>query len=88
MIENQSQYLTQCLFLFVSAIQLIFVYLRRPLTGDIQVSTYPGRIIVSEPKGLVQPRMNVEKHSLRHVVLNGQITLPCIAQGHPVPTYR
>ncbi|XP_037045508.1 Down syndrome cell adhesion molecule-like protein Dscam2 isoform X1 [Bradysia coprophila] len=58
------------------------------LTGDMQVSTYPGRIIVTEPKGLVQPRINVEKHSLRHVVLNGQTTLPCIAQGHPVPTYR
>lgn len=62
-------------------------YLYRPL-GDMQVSTYPGRIIVTEPKGLVQPRINVEKHSLRHVVLNGQTTLPCIAQGHPVPTYR
>ncbi|XP_031619714.1 Down syndrome cell adhesion molecule-like protein Dscam2 isoform X2 [Contarinia nasturtii] len=58
------------------------------LTGDIQTSTYPGRIIVTEPKGFVQPRINVEKHSLRHVVLNGQTTLPCIAQGHPVPTYR
>lgn len=56
--------------------------------GDIQVSAYPGRIIVTEPKGFVQPRINVEKHSMRHVVLNGQTTLPCIAQGHPVPTYR
>lgn len=37
---------------------------------------------------MVQPRINVEKHSMRHVVLNGQTTLPCIAQGHPVPTYR
>lgn len=54
----------------------------------MQASTYPGRIIVTEPKGLVQPRINVDKHSLRHVILNGQITLPCIAQGHPVPTYR
>lgn len=51
------------------------------LAGDIQMSTYPGRIIVTEPKGAVQPRINVEKHSLRHVVLNGQTTLPCIAQG-------
>lgn len=58
------------------------------LTGEMQVSTYPGRIIVTEPKGLVQPRIAVEKHSLRYIVLNGQITLPCIAQGHPVPTYR
>ncbi|XP_055315262.1 cell adhesion molecule Dscam2 isoform X3 [Sitodiplosis mosellana] len=58
------------------------------LTGDVQMSAYPGRIIVTEPKGFVQPRINVEKHSARHVVLNGQTTLPCIAQGHPVPTYR
>ncbi|XP_058987901.1 cell adhesion molecule Dscam2 [Musca domestica] len=58
------------------------------LTGEVQASTYPGRIIVTEPKGMVQPRINVEKHSMRHVVLNGQTTLPCIAQGHPVPTYR
>lgn len=58
------------------------------IPGEIQISAYPGRIIVTEPKGMVQPRINVEKHSLRHVVLNGQTTLPCIAQGHPVPTYR
>lgn len=59
------------------------------IAGDIQVSTYPGRIIVTEnPKGFVQPRINVEKHSMRHVVVNGQTMLPCIAQGHPVPTYR
>lgn len=64
-----------------------FKYLHISL-GERQASTYPGRIIVTEPKGLVQPRINVEKHSLRHVVLSGQITLPCIAQGHPVPTYR
>lgn len=56
--------------------------------GELQTSTYPGRIIVTEPKGSVQPRINVEKHSSRHVILNGQIILPCIAQGHPVPTYR
>lgn len=64
-----------------------YSYLFLP-SGDMQVSTYPGRIIVTEPKGLVQPRINVEKHSLRHVILNGHTTLPCIAQGHPVPTYR
>ncbi|XP_055679736.1 cell adhesion molecule Dscam2 isoform X1 [Lutzomyia longipalpis] len=58
------------------------------LTGEMQVSAYPGRIIVTEPKGIVQPRINVEKHSSRHVTLNGHITLPCAAQGHPVPTYR
>lgn len=70
-----------------STYEHIGIYISLP-SGDMQVSTYPGRIIVTEPKGLVQPRINVEKHSLRHVVLNGQTTLPCIAQGHPVPTYR
>lgn len=70
----------------IFSINIFFLLLYHP--GDMQVSTYPGRIIVTEPKGLVQPRINVEKHSLRHVVLNGQTTLPCIAQGHPVPTYR
>lgn len=64
------------------------MYVLLSVPGEIQISTYPGRIIVTEPKGMVQPRINVEKHSLRHVVLNGQTTLPCIAQGHPVPTYR
>lgn len=54
----------------------------------MQASSYPGRIIVTEPKGLVQPRILVEKQSARHVVANGQITLPCIAQGNPVPMYR
>lgn len=54
----------------------------------MQASSYPGRIIVTEPKGPVQPRINVEKQSARHVVMNGQITIPCIAQGNPVPTYR
>lgn len=58
------------------------------LTGDVQTSAYPGRIIVTEPKGIVQPRINVEKHSIRQVVINGQTMLPCIAQGHPAPTYR
>ncbi|XP_065077714.1 cell adhesion molecule Dscam1 isoform X2 [Ochlerotatus camptorhynchus] len=58
------------------------------LTEEIQISTYPGRVIVTEPKGLVQPRINVEKHSLKHVVVNAHVTLPCVAQGHPVPTYR
>lgn len=59
-----------------------FGWLSFSIAGDIQVSTYPGRIIVTEnPKGFVQPRINVEKHSMRHVVVNGQTMLPCIAQG-------
>ncbi|CRK92906.1 CLUMA_CG006322, isoform A, partial [Clunio marinus] len=58
------------------------------LTGEIQMSAYPGRIIVTEPKGYVQPRINAEKQVSKNVNANGQIVLPCIAQGHPPPSYK
>lgn len=43
---------------------------------------------VAEPKGNVQPRISVEKHSRRVVKVGDDVTLPCVAQGFPVPTYR
>lgn len=52
------------------------------------MSTYPGRVIVTEPKGYVQPRINVEKQTSKHASVNGQIVLSCIAQGHPPPSYK
>ncbi|RZF40195.1 hypothetical protein LSTR_LSTR016349 [Laodelphax striatellus] len=58
------------------------------LSGDVHPSSYPGRIIITEPKGNVQPRITVEKHSRRQVRVGDDITLPCVAQGYPVPTYR
>ncbi|XP_073994587.1 Down syndrome cell adhesion molecule 4 isoform X2 [Rhodnius prolixus] len=58
------------------------------LTGEVQTSSYSGRIIVSEPKGTVQPRIRVEKHSRKKVKFGEDITLPCLAQGYPLPTYR
>ncbi|XP_049817554.1 Down syndrome cell adhesion molecule-like protein Dscam2 [Aethina tumida] len=57
------------------------------LTGEVQTSTYPGRIIVTEPKGNVQPRISVDKYNARRVALGDDVTLPCVAQGHPVPGY-
>ncbi|XP_063908088.1 cell adhesion molecule Dscam1 isoform X3 [Zophobas morio] len=57
------------------------------LTGEVQTSMYPGRIIVTEPKGNVQPRISVDKYNARRVVLGEDVTLPCVAQGHPVPGY-
>lgn len=56
--------------------------------GEVQASAYPGRVIVTEPKGNVQPRVTVEKHAMRRVSLGDDVTLPCVAQGHPVPTYH
>ncbi|XP_068083883.1 cell adhesion molecule Dscam1 [Anabrus simplex] len=58
------------------------------LTGEVHASTYPGRIIITEPKGSVQPRITVEKHVTRQVKVGDDVTLPCVAQGFPVPTYR
>jgi hypothetical protein len=45
-------------------------------------------IITGEPKGNVQPRIAVEKHSARHVPVGESVILACVAQGWPVPTYR
>ncbi|XP_014256768.1 Down syndrome cell adhesion molecule-like protein Dscam2 [Cimex lectularius] len=58
------------------------------LTGDVRASSYPGRIIITEPKGAVQPRIRVEKHSRKQVKYGEDIILPCLAQGYPIPTYR
>ncbi|XP_050296010.1 cell adhesion molecule Dscam2 isoform X2 [Anthonomus grandis grandis] len=57
------------------------------LTGEVITSTYPGRIIVTEPKGSVQPRIAVGKFNAKRVVVGDDVTLPCVAQGHPVPGY-
>ncbi|CAH1168788.1 unnamed protein product [Phyllotreta striolata] len=57
------------------------------LTGEVQTSSYPGRIIVTEPKGDSQPRISVDKYNARRVVLGEDVTLPCVAQGYPVPGY-
>lgn len=58
------------------------------LTGEVQSSPYPGRIVISEPKGEVAPRISVEKHSSKHVKVGDDVTLACVAQGYPVPSYR
>ncbi|XP_065344124.1 cell adhesion molecule Dscam1 isoform X3 [Cloeon dipterum] len=58
------------------------------LTGEVHASAYPGRIVVSEPKGPVQPRITVDKHSAKLVRVGDDVTLACVAQGYPVPSYR
>ncbi|KAJ8980663.1 hypothetical protein NQ317_013275 [Molorchus minor] len=57
------------------------------LVGEVQTSAYPGRIIVTEPKGNAQPRISVDKYNARRIVLGEDVTLPCVAQGYPVPGY-
>lgn len=62
-------------------IQLEFV------PAEIQTSAYPGRIIVTEPKAIVQPTITVDKFNTKRAVVGDDVTLPCVAQGHPVPGY-
>lgn len=57
------------------------------VSGEVQTSTYPGRVIVTEPKGNAQPRISVDKYNARRIVLGEDVTLPCVAQGYPVPGY-
>ncbi|KAK9708583.1 Immunoglobulin I-set domain [Popillia japonica] len=57
------------------------------LTGEVQMSTYPSRIIVTESKNVDQPRITIDKYNARRVTLGEDVVLPCVAQGHPVPTY-
>lgn len=56
-------------------------------SGEVQKSMYPGRVIVEAPKEAVQPRITVDKYNARRIVLGDDVTLPCVAQGHPVPSY-
>ncbi|XP_072160841.1 cell adhesion molecule Dscam1 [Bemisia tabaci] len=58
------------------------------LTGETQSSVYPGRIIITEPKESVQPTISVEKHAKKQVKLGEDVTLPCVAQAYPIPSYR
>ncbi len=43
---------------------------------------------MTEPKGFVQPRINVEKQTNKQAVVNNQIVLSCVAHGHPPPSYK
>ena len=42
----------------------------------------------AEPKGSAQLRLTVEKHQTVVAKAGEDAVLPCLAQGHPVPTYR
>ncbi|XKL59015.1 hypothetical protein PGB90_000031 [Kerria lacca] len=57
------------------------------LTGDIQTSSYPARITVTEPEGNTPPKLLVERQSKKRIGINEHIVLSCVAQGYPVPTY-
>ncbi|XP_045105879.1 Down syndrome cell adhesion molecule-like protein Dscam2 isoform X1 [Portunus trituberculatus] len=56
------------------------------LTRRAQLSNTPARIIITEPQGTVPPK--IQERSRRVVAEAGaRVTLPCVAQSHPPPTY-
>ncbi|XP_052126133.1 cell adhesion molecule Dscam2 isoform X2 [Frankliniella occidentalis] len=58
------------------------------LTGQTRASPTPGRVIITEPKGSAQLRLTVEKHQSVLAKVGEDAVLPCLAQGHPVPSYK
>ncbi|XP_068620593.1 cell adhesion molecule Dscam1 [Battus philenor] len=60
---------------------------RDRITGNMHFSQYFGRIIVTEPKGEVRPRLVLEPHS-RRVQVGHDVRLPCAGHAWPVPSYR
>lgn len=44
--------------------------------------------MISEPTGSQRPRVIVETDSRKHVKVGDDLTLSCLSQGFPVPTYR
>ncbi|XP_050729970.1 cell adhesion molecule Dscam2-like isoform X1 [Eriocheir sinensis] len=56
------------------------------LTRRTQLSHTPARIIITEPQGTVPPKI---RETTRRVVAEegARVTLPCVAQAHPPPTY-
>ncbi|CAK1584556.1 unnamed protein product [Parnassius mnemosyne] len=60
---------------------------RDRITGNMHFSQYFGRIIVTEPKGEVRPRLVLEPHS-RRVQVGQDVRLPCAGHAWPVPSYR
>ncbi|XP_050541670.1 cell adhesion molecule Dscam2 isoform X2 [Daktulosphaira vitifoliae] len=58
------------------------------LTGETRSSSIPGHITVNEPMGNQRPRVIVESDSRKHVKIGEDLTLSCLSQGFPVPTYR
>ncbi|KAG8230366.1 hypothetical protein J437_LFUL011492 [Ladona fulva] len=56
------------------------------LTGSTQESSTAGKIVVTEPKGPVPPRLNEKSSAV--IGRRGQdAVIPCTAQGHPTPSY-
>uniref|UniRef100_T1JP33 Down syndrome cell adhesion molecule-like protein Dscam2 n=1 Tax=Strigamia maritima TaxID=126957 RepID=T1JP33_STRMM len=54
------------------------------LTREIKLSSTAGKLFVSEPKGNVSPRI-VDSTVSASATAGTDVTLPCIAQGFPVP---
>ncbi|XP_077517997.1 cell adhesion molecule Dscam1-like isoform X2 [Amblyomma americanum] len=57
------------------------------LTGDSQLSTSAGKVIVTEPHSQLPPRM-AEYRSMVRVEEGERALLPCLAQGHPPPRHH
>nr|XP_017031924.1 Down syndrome cell adhesion molecule-like protein Dscam2 isoform X28 [Drosophila kikkawai] len=58
------------------------------LTGETRLSATKGRLVITEPVGLVKPRISVKSIEINEVPLGGTFVGHCPGQGYPVPVYR
>ncbi|KAI5693336.1 hypothetical protein M8J75_013991 [Diaphorina citri] len=57
------------------------------ITGESQASVFQTRLSITEPLGREKPKVSIEKYMKLTVKLGDDVILPCVAQGHPLPTY-
>ncbi|GIY09929.1 down syndrome cell adhesion molecule protein Dscam2-like [Caerostris darwini] len=57
------------------------------LSGDIQLSSTSGRLIITDPQGTQPPRMS-DTRSTINVRQGTSAELTCVAQAYPLPNYN
>ncbi|KAF8795950.1 Down syndrome cell adhesion molecule-like [Argiope bruennichi] len=57
------------------------------LSGDIQLSSTSGRLIITDPQGTQPPRLSDTRSSI-NVRQGTSAELTCVAQAYPLPNYK
>ncbi|KAG8194566.1 hypothetical protein JTE90_013309 [Oedothorax gibbosus] len=60
---------------------------KHTLSGDIQLSSTSGRLIITDPQGTQQPRLSDTRSSI-NVRQGSSAELTCVAQAYPLPNYK
>ncbi|GJQ87297.1 Dscam [Trypoxylus dichotomus] len=58
------------------------------LTGETRLSATKGRLVITEPIGAAMPKFPLETRKDHIYPIISSVSLPCAAQGYPVPIKR